>query len=112
MNLEDLLKVASSEEDSEIQEIGDRSVRRFVKDFQITYGEIKVPTYVIYYNYIKWVKNLNLTKVGKTEFFRQFKREFDQKRSKSCRYYMLNECFNLSEEAMDRALDYDKKYQR
>lgn len=117
IEIDKLLEIANQEGDSNSESssnnITNKSVYDFIKAFNIASGETKVPNYMIFFKYITYKRERNEAgKCGKTEFFRHFKKEFNQVRSNSCRYYLLNECFELSEEGLRKAEAYDKKNQR
>lgn len=77
----------------------------FILEKEIYPGNIRIPTYKIYYEYVTHFKEPKLSKI---EFFRTFSQHFKSTRDGIGRYYLLNSCFDLSEEAMQKALLYDK----
>ena len=89
-----------------------RDALRFIRKFGIERGEIKVPTYVIYYHFMKWHHTQFGKLWGKEEFFRTFKKYFEQKRSGNQRFYMINDALDLSDETYEKAKKYDTKWQK
>lgn len=87
-----------------------RSVLKFIQKFQIQVGKCKVPTYKIYHDYL--VNTDSRYKLSKVEFFRQFNKYFDRVRHGSQRFYLLNDCFDLSQNSLEKAKRYDEKKQR
>jgi hypothetical protein len=92
LNLDNTEEVAVIEETPAIQKPVDTNdtVVKFIREFNLVRGEMKVPNYILYYLY-KVKYKVYSKKVGLTEFFRQFKKYFDMKRSGDQRFYMLGE---------------------
>lgn len=89
-----------------------RDVLYYIKNNNIEPGENKVPTYVIYYDYVMYARK-SLGRVwGKEEFFRTFKMYFKPKRNGNQRFYMVNEEFANSKELNEKAKEYDKRWQK
>lgn len=76
------------------------SITRFIRHYCIIQGNIKLPTYFIYYQYKKFSR---MKFESKVEFFRHFSKHFAQLRDGKGRYYLLNDCFDTSPEAMEKA---------
>lgn len=89
-----------------------KDVIKFIRKSGITSGSNKVPTYVIYYHFIKWTKKTWTKQWGKTEFFRTFRKYFELKRSGHQRYYLVNDALDLSDELYEKAKKYDTKWQK
>ena len=89
-----------------------KDVERFIKKLNIQPGENKVPTYVIYYTFTTWANENWTRKWRPTEFFRTFKKHFEQKRTGRQRYYMLNDALDLSPEFEKKANKYYQKWVR
>ena len=87
-------------------------VERFIRKKQIAPGNIKFPTYLIYYHYCLWTQHDWSKKWGKTEFFRYFSKFFVQKRSGHQRYYLLNDSLEITEEIQKRAINHAKSRQK
>ena len=79
-------------------------VAKFIKDFQIQEGYMKIPNHTIWYFYIQvWQQSgRKLTKIG---FLREFAAFFPQKRSGNLRYYKLDIAMNKGD------FDIAKKYE-
>lgn len=89
-----------------------KDVLRFIKRFELVPGQKKVPTYLIYYQYKEWQRSTWKKPWGKEEFFRTFKKHFEQKRSGNQRFYMIEGNLDLSKEAYDKAKKYEKAWQK
>lgn len=90
-------------------------VLRFIRHHQLAPGDNKVPTYLIYYHYIKWFPRVRTNEAkhwGKEEFFRTFKKHFEQRRNGNQRFYMINDGLDLSDETYEKAKKYDTKWQK
>jgi len=114
---EDLLKVIREHRrqnrPATKRDYSDPSTVKFIQSYDIQSGEIKVPTYRIYYEYFRvWTAMASTDKVSKIEFFRNFNQYFTQKRNGNQRFYCLNECLDMSEDMMLKALQYDVKKHR
>jgi len=85
------------------------NVKLFLREYEVKDGSALVPNYVIYYAYCKkWRPAGN--KLSKIGFLRKLSIVFESRRTKDTRYYLLNqEVFNLSEEAIDEAKEFDKR---
>ncbi len=88
-----------------------KDVLKFIRKLGIEPGTNKVPTYMIYYQFAQWHQTQWRNLWGKEEFFRTFKKHFEQKRSGNQRFYMINDALDLSDEMYEKAKRYDKKYQ-
>ena len=88
-----------------------RWVNKFIKEHNIETGPLKVPTYVIYYHFAKWADGGWAKRYSKIEFFRNFNKHFEQKRSGHQRYYMINDSLELSEEIYEKAKKHQTKRQ-
>lgn len=89
-----------------------RSVTDYIKEFKIKVGEGKIPVYKLFYDYIAW-ERFQSTKLSKIEFCRQFSKFFEGGRGNKGRYYLLDtESFDLSEESLTKAKNYDNMYQK
>ena len=81
-----------------------KAVLLFIRNNNIEPGENKVPTYLIYYQFVLWIEaHCPTRRAGHTEFFRTFGNRFEQKRDGRQRYYMLNDALDCSPEAYRRA---------
>lgn len=77
------------------------SISKFIKDTGITSGEQRVPNYFIYMKYREVTNHKQPRKpIG---FFREFSKLFEQTRTGAQRYYLINESFDTSKEALKRA---------
>ena len=92
------------------KKITNSDVMRFIDKNGFKQGEIRVPSYRIYYCFIKWAQ-WNWAKTwGNTEFFRTFNKHFKQVRTGRQRYYMLNTVIDESKEYEEKAKDYYTKW--
>lgn len=106
INVDELIAIAKSRDVRSTKE--NDTVIKFIQDKELSSGNNKVPTYVIYYAF-KQMKYSS--KVGKTEFFRTFNKCFKQHRTSRQRYYLLNDSIELSPEYVLAAKSYDSKTQ-
>lgn len=86
------------------------NVRDFLKEYGIKDGASLIPNYLVYYVYCK---NWNPTgkKLSKIGFLRKLSVVFESKRSNNTRYYLLDqEVFDLSEESLNDAKQFDRRY--
>ena len=110
--LEELLKEEETPSRNTRKCPENRTVLRFIEDTKVRPGEHRVPTYVIYYIFCKWIRKTQRRPVGKEGFFRTFKTKFDLKRSGKQRYYMVNDAWELTEELYEKAETHRKSYQK
>lgn len=96
LTTEELLSIATEgEQESLTQETRrikmEYSVMDFIRDSKIKIGTDKVATYVIYYLYKRVWKRWSDKKLTKVHFFKEFSKQFEQKRHGKQRYYLLGE---------------------
>ena len=72
-----------------------KDVLKFIRKLNIQPGPNKVPTYMIYYQFAQWHQTQWRNLWGKEEFFRTFKKHFEQKRSGNQRFYMINDALDF-----------------
>lgn len=115
-DIEDLLKIIESEEKIQPKKRKTRKenplVLAFMRDSEIGPGDNRVPNFVIYYQFRKWLNAGYRKRIGKTEFFRTFSKKCDAVRSGSQRCYMVNDKVDTSDEFVRLAKLYmqrDKK---
>lgn len=89
--------------------VSEKQIVQFIRDLKIKEGKYRIPNYALYYKYARdWQpKGGKLTKIG---FLRGFSQIFEQKRTNSLRYYLLNVRF--TKEFIETAKEWDKKYGR
>ncbi len=76
-------------------ELGD-----FISEFNIRTGLTRIPNYVIFFTY----KHTYGGELSKVAFFRQFKKDFIQRRTGTQRVYLLDEAsFDMSREGLIEA---------
>jgi hypothetical protein len=117
IDLDELNKLIEQEEELkkptvQPKERENKDVLKFIRDHQLTPGENKVPTYVIYYVFTRWTLKKWKRRWKKEEFFRTFKKHFEQKRHGNQRFYMVNDAIELTDELYEKAKKYDKTYKR
>lgn len=110
ISTEDLMNMVDLEADrpnltkKEKKRKENETVLAFIRAKSITSGLVRVPTYKIFHEYqVMWTARNRNDKIGRTGFFRIFSRYFEQIRTGKQRYYLLNDCFDMSEESMKRA---------
>ena len=99
-----LIEVTDSEKSPDLfQE--ESKISAFIREFKINSGVDRIPLHVIYYTY-KEKFGGDLSKIA---FFREFKKEFIQKRTGKQRVYLLDkESFDLSYEGLIEAEFHNK----
>jgi len=109
-DLDELLSILENTDETEekIQKPfkDNRRVINFINENNIKVGDIKFPTYVVYYHFAKWCGKF---RDGKSEFFRTFSKHFEQKRSKNQRFYLLDESLEFTQEVREKALKFKSK---
>jgi hypothetical protein len=90
------------------------TVQKFIDKFNIQPGEDRVPGFVIYYTYKrKWTEEYDRNKVSKDTFFKEFKKQFEQRRTGKGRFYLVNKnSFDVSHQGILEAKYYDEKYRQ
>jgi len=97
---------------SPVLEVEDKSnVPRFLKEFGIISGSVKIPNYYFFYLYKKeWSpEGPKLTRIG---FFRALSKHLSKHRSKHTRYYLIGRgSLNPTQEELERAKRYNRYYE-
>jgi predicted nucleotide-binding protein (sugar kinase/HSP70/actin superfamily) len=112
-SIEELLKLVEQRPSSEKKQKEDhKDVLEFIKDLGIESGTQAVPNYLIFYIYRSiWRADSPKKKAKKITFFQTFGRHFPDYRKNSQRFYMLKEgLFNVNEEVLKVAKQYDKQH--
>jgi len=112
-SIEELLKLIESKPRSSKKPKEDhKDVLELISDFGIQSGAEAVPNYLIFYIYrCIWRADQSKKKAKKITFFQTFGRHFPDYRKNNQRFYLLKEgLFNLNEEVLKAAKDYDKQY--
>jgi hypothetical protein len=117
IDLDELKNLIEREEESkkpsaQPKERENKDVLKFIRDTQLAPGNNKIPTFVIYYVFTRWNLKHWRRRWRKEEFFRTFKKHFEQKRSGNQRYYMINDAIEVTKELYEKAEKYDKTYKR
>ncbi len=110
--VEDLLKLLEESDESpasSVDKVDKTKIDDFIGAYFITEGPCRIPTHVIYYTYkVKYGGDLS-----KIEFFRQFKKKFEQRRTGRQRVYMLDESsFDMSREGLIEAEFFAESHKR
>lgn len=112
-SIEELLKIVN-ERPSKNRKIKEdhRDVMDFINELNIESGTQAVPTYLIFYFYRSlWKPDNTKRKAKKITFFQTFGRYFNDFRENTQRYYLLKEgLFNVTEDVIKAAKQYDKQY--
>jgi hypothetical protein len=89
-----------------------RDVLDFIQDMSIESGTQAVPNYLIFYVYRTiWRVDQQKRKAKKITFFQTFGKHFPDYRKNHQRFYMLKEgLFNVNEELLKAAKQYDKQH--
>lgn len=86
------------------------NVKDYLREVSIKDGLTLVPNYFLYYHYCKEWKPTG-KKLSKIGFLRKISIVFESKRTKNTRYYLLSgEAFNLNEESLNDAKEFDRRY--
>lgn len=109
IELSDLL--SRIEKNKQKKEVVFNSFDFFLKSYNIENGLDKVPTYLIYYLYRKFLSsNLEILPIKKRQFFKQFKQLFKLKRYGKQRYYLLDKkVLKFTEDDLINSRIYEKK---
>ena len=110
LTIEELMEVVGKDAKTVSNLRDDKSnVREFLREYGVTDGSTLVPNYKVYFDYCrKWRPNgKKLSKIG---FLRKFSVVFESHRKTKVRYYLLDKgVFDISEEAIDEAKEFDKR---
>ena len=110
LTIEELLGIVTTDGTTISNLRDDKSnVREFLREYGVKDGSTLVPNYKVYFDYCrKWrPQGKKLSKIG---FLRKFSVVFESHRKTKVRYYLLNEgAFDISEEAIDEAKEFDKR---
>jgi predicted nucleotide-binding protein (sugar kinase/HSP70/actin superfamily) len=112
-SIEELLKLVEQRPSSEKKQKEDhKDVLEFIKELGIESGTQAVPNYLIFYVYRSiWRADSPKKKAKKITFFQTFGKHFPDYRKNSQRFYMLKEgLFNVNEEVLKVAKQYDKQH--
>jgi hypothetical protein len=109
MSLEELIKLVDEKPKRNNTKKISKSYCKFIADNNVARGELKVPSYYIYFKFREWCGNTNNKKISKVHFFRLFNKDFDQVRHGYQRYYLINDVFDISEEELKEAKEFNKK---
>lgn len=104
--VEDLLSIIGNGSKSEPEPLSETELETFIRKHDIEAGTDRIPNYIIWYTY----KAKFQGSLSKVEFFRQFKKKFEQKRTGQQRVYMLNcNSFDLTHEGKVEAEFFNKE---
>jgi predicted nucleotide-binding protein (sugar kinase/HSP70/actin superfamily) len=111
--IEELLKLIEERPASGKKPRGDnKNVVDFINELGVESGTEAVPNYLIFYVYrCIWKPEEYKNKAKKITFFQTFGKRFPDYRKNHQRYYMLKSgLFNVEEEILKAAKQYDKQY--
>lgn len=87
----------------------DKRVLRYIKKLGIEHGSSRIPNFVIYNHYCNEFEP-TANKLSYIEFFRNFKKIFQQRRNYRTRYYMLNSgIYKLDGENINESKEFRKE---
>ena len=111
LTIEQLMEIASTDRKAVSNLTDDKSnIMEYIREQEITDGCTLVPNFLVYYDYCRNWKPAG-KKLSKIGFLRKFSVVYNSKRTKDTRYYLLNEeAFDISEEALYEAKQFDKRY--
>jgi predicted nucleotide-binding protein (sugar kinase/HSP70/actin superfamily) len=111
--IEELLKLIEERPTSGRKPRGDnKDVVDFINELGVESGTEAVPNYLIFYVYrCIWKPDESKKKAKKVTFFQTFGKRFPDYRKNHQRYYMLKPgLFNVDEEILKAAKQYDKQH--
>jgi hypothetical protein len=106
----ELVKKTSEErvEQKQIKKEESHPVRKFINEYPVKPGLVKVPTYVLYYTFRVLYKGS--PDITKHKFFLEFKKMFKQVRNNDQRYYLLDATnLPMTREGLLEAKYYDER---
>lgn len=105
-DLQDLLDLLEEKEPEKAPDLPvDSEISGFINEYKIRSGTCRIPTYVIYYTY----KEKYDGELSKIQFFREFKKEFIQRRTGKQRVYLLDaSSFDMSRDNLIEAEFHNK----
>lgn len=111
-SIEELLKLIEEKPRSKKVKSDNKDVMDFISEMNIKSGTKIVPNYLIFYIYrCVWKTESVKRKAKKITFFQTFSRHFPDYRKNKQRYYMLeSEIFDVDEEVLKAARQYDKQH--
>ena len=88
------------------------NIMRYIKGINLESGRVPVATFVIYHHYHnRWEPQGK--KLSYIEFFRQFNKVFQQKRTGPTRYYMLRKgIYNIDGDSVDVARQFREEIKK
>lgn len=93
----DLLKIATEQKEQVVMDKLSDAVK-FIYNLNIKQGDALISAQLVYYTYRQW-KGWNNKRQPKMQFFRDFAKNFESKRTKDGIHYLLNpKPFDLSKE--------------
>lgn len=96
LSVDDLVSIATSSKEEIVMDKL-TPVAKFIYELGIKHGNTKVPAYMIYYAYREW-NGWDKPRQSKPEFFKDFRKYFEAKRTNDGIVYLLNpKPFDLSE---------------
>jgi hypothetical protein len=112
-SIEELLKLVQEKSTSKVKAKSEnRDVLDFINELEIQSGTQAIPNYLIFYIYRSiWRVDQPKRKAKKITFFQTFGKHFPDYRRNNQRYYMLKEgLFEVNEELLKAAKQYDKQH--
>lgn len=112
ISIDELIRLAEESQNTPKRKFKDTTVSNFLVSMGIESGNIKVPSYLIFYVYKKIWAGSRKT-VSKIQFFRILKHSFSQVRTGRQRYYLLNDTININDKLLiENAKKFDDNYNR
>jgi hypothetical protein len=111
-SIEELLKLIEEKPKARKVKSDNKDVMDFISQMNIKSGSRVVPNYLIFYIYrCVWCPENAKRKAKKITFFQTFSKHFPDYRKNKQRYYMLeSEIFEVNEEVLKAARQYDKQH--
>jgi hypothetical protein len=111
-SIEELLKLIEEKPKAKKVKSDNKDVMDFISEMNIKSGTKNVPNYLIFYIYrCVWKPDNSKRKAKKITFFQTFGKHFPDYRKNKQRFYMLDsEIFEVNEEVLKAARQYDKQH--
>lgn len=110
LSIEDLEELISESSEEVEQKEPDPAVMRYIKAKGLDHGKAPVMNAIIYYDYYNKFEPTSTKKLSYIQFFREFNKVFDQRRTGKTRYYMLQPgIYSLDKESIDVARQFREK---
>lgn len=112
---EDLLKLLEEAENktspSNEERPVDYTISGFIKKNELIQGQMRYPTFLVYYLYCQYCGTVGKNRLSKIEFGRQFSKSFNKGRTGKQRYYFLNSKLPKDKLLIEKARRHEQNWQ-